>query len=227
MRATEQQVAVGLAGAVGPATPSRWHECIVAATGPSLTEEVAERCRGQHVIAVNDAYRRLPFADVLYAGDGDWWEVHQGCPDFRGEKWTVHHPRVTPGNAAIAERYGLNAMGGAGQIDAPGFSLTPGRIHYGNCSGFQAINLALLFGATRIQLVGFDMRVVNGRRHYFGDHPAPLGNACTYEHFLPAFNAAAKLLPPHIQIVNCTPGSALRCFPMGDLEAVLDTPVGG
>jgi hypothetical protein len=112
-------------------------------------------------------------------------------------------------------------VAGSSQIDAPGFSHIPARIHYGNCSGFQAINLAILFGATRIILVGFDMRVVNGQRHFFGDHPAPLGNACQYEHFLPAFEAAARTLPRHISIVNCTPGSALKCFPMASLDAAL------
>lgn len=208
-----------------PVGPRGWHECIIAASGPSLSPEVAERCRGRRVIAVNDAYRLLPFADVLYAGDGDWWEVHHGCPDFAGEKWTVHNPRVTNGNAVMAARYGLHVVAGASQIDAGGFSLRPERIHYGNCSGFQAINLALLFGATRIVLVGFDMRVVDGKRHFFGDHPEPLGNLGKYEHFLPAFDHAAKTLPKHIQIVNCTPGSALRSFPMAELQAELSVPL--
>lgn len=198
-----------------------WQECIVAASGPSLTPEVAELCRGRRVIAVNDAYRRIPSADVLYAGDGDWWDVHQGCPEFAGEKWSVHHPRVTD-NTRLAERYGVRLVYGASQIDAGGFSRQPTRIHYGNCSGFQAINLAILFGATRILLVGFDMRTVDGQRHFFGDHPAPLGNACQYEHFLPAFDAAARTLPAHIKIINCTPGSALRCFPMSSLEAAIN-----
>lgn len=198
---------------------SGWSECIVAATGPSLTEEVAERCRGHRVIAVNDAYRLLPFADVLYAGDRDWWEMHEGCPDFAGEKWTAHEPRLND-KAVIAARYLLNLVGGPRAIDAEGFSLDPALIHYGNCSGFQAINLAILFGAKMIRLVGFDMRVVDGRRHFFGDHPRPDMNQSKYEHFLHAFNRARHLLPLEIRIVNCTPGSALRCFPMGSLEEV-------
>ena len=226
---TQQQMVA--AGGTSPAAPSPvlprgWHECIVAASGPSLTPEVAARCRGRRVIAVNDAYRLLPFADVLYAGDGEWWDVHQGCPDFAGEKWVVHQPRL-PGadNASCAARYGLRMVAGASVIDAGGFSQSPARIHYGNCSGFQAINLAILFGATRIVLVGFDMRVVDGRRHFFGDHQAPLGNNAKYEHFLPAFDHAARSLPAHIQIVNCTPGSALRSFPRAELEAELAVPL--
>jgi hypothetical protein len=203
--------------------PRDWPDCIVAATGPSLTEAVADQCRSQRVIAVNDAYRRLPWADVLYAGDADWWGVHEGCPDFTGEKWSAHHPRHND-KRDVAVRYGVRLVAGPDVIDAPGFSLDPARLHYGNSSGFQAINLAILFGATRVILVGFDMRVPAGApRHFFGDHPAPLGNAAKYEQFLPAFERAAQLLPPHIRIVNCTPGSALQCFPMAPLEAELMT----
>jgi len=201
---------------------AHWSQCIVVATGPSLTEAVAARVRahqhtGTRVVAVNDAYTLLPEADVLYAGDGDWWNVHRGCVDFAGEKWSSHGQ----GNdkTQVAAYYGLRLVAGPRQFDAPGFSLDGRCIHYGNTSGFQAINLAILFGATEISLVGFDMRVPTGQpRHFFGDHPEPLGNVCDYGHFLFAFNAAAKMLPKTIRIVNCTPGSALRCFPMGELE---------
>jgi hypothetical protein len=59
----------------------RWRgaTCIVAATGPSFTAEVAEACRGYPTIAVNDAYRLFPWADILYASDGAW---------FAGERWS-------------------------------------------------------------------------------------------------------------------------------------------
>ena len=196
--------------------PRGWTDCLVAATGPSLTAAVAAQCHGSRILAVNDAYRRLPFADVLYAGDADWWEVHGGCPGFAGEKWTAHHRRGND-KAAIADRYGLRVVAGA---DGEGFSRDPARIHYGGSSGFQAINLALLFGAQTIRLVGFDMRVPAGQpRHFFGNHPAPLHNVSKYEHFLGAFRAAARRLPAGVRIINCTPGSALTCFEMGALEA--------
>ena len=190
-----------------------WGSCVVAATGPSLTEAVAAQCRGQRVIAVNDAYRRLPFADVLYAGDADWWAVHQGCPDFAGEKWgTIGRRAPAP---PWARAYGVQLV--AGTHDTDGFSTNPAWIGWGGNSGFAAINLALLFGATTIRLVGFDMRVTEPR-HFFGDHPAPLHNVAKYEHFLGAFRAAARQLPPGVRIINCTPGSALTCFEIGTLE---------
>jgi hypothetical protein len=197
-----------------------WTECIVAAPGPSLTEAIAERCRGQHVIAVNLAYRRVPWAEVLYAGDRDLIELYDGFPDFAGEKWSAHEPRLND-KRAVAVRYGLRLVTGPRQVDALGFSLHPAVIHYGNSSGFQAINLAMHFGATLIKLVGFDMRTPpDGQpRHFHEDYPDKAMNLSRYEHFHSAFAVAAKMLPAHIRIVNCTPGSALRCFPMGELEA--------
>jgi ubiquinone/menaquinone biosynthesis C-methylase UbiE len=42
-----------------------------------------------------------------------------------------------------------------------------------------------------------------------------------YEHFLPAFDAAARTVPASTKIINCTPGSALRSFPMSTLDEAL------
>lgn len=197
---------------------------MVAASGPSLTPEVASLVQGQNLIAVNDAYRLLPFAQILYACDASWWTVHKGCPDFRGEKWSSHTVtgRVRHNDkTGLAERYRLNLIEGA---DGDSFSLDPARIHYGSNSGFQAVNLAILFGATRIILVGFDMGQKDGKRHFFGDHPAGLRNTANYAGFIRAFDRAAKKLPPHIEILNATPGSALRCFPMVSLHDALPCP---
>lgn len=195
---------------------ARWSHCVVAATGPSLTLQVAESCVGQHVVAVNDAYRLLPYAEVLYGCDPDWWEVHQGCPGFAGEKWSSHE-LVHNDKLATASRYNLRLVGGR---DGEGFSLDPSAVHYGSNSGFQAINLAILMGARRVLLVGFDMHT-RGHRHFFGDHPEPLSNYMKFETLVPTFRRAAALLPSGIEIINCTPGSALDCFPIMPLEDAL------
>jgi hypothetical protein len=196
---------------------------IVAATGPSLTEAVAERCRQAHdaddsvaVLAVNDAWRLMPWADALYACDAAWWTIHNGT-DFTGDKWSSHHPN---GNDKIelAKRYGLQLV--AGKCDKR-FSADPGRIHYGGNSGFQAVNLALLFGARRIILVGFNLQPVGGKVHFFGDHPAGLRQQARYERFLPAFSEAAKRLPAGVEIINATPASALKAFPAMTLDDAL------
>ena len=87
------------------------------------------------------------------------------------------------------------------------------KIHYGSNSGFQAINLAMLMGAKTVLLVGFDFH----GSHFFGTHPAELGNP-VFADFLPEFNYAAENLPPEYSIINCTEGSHLGCFPFGRLD---------
>jgi hypothetical protein len=201
-----------------------WHgmTAIVAATGPSLTKEVADRCRLAHfrdgvaVMAVNDAWKLMPWADALYACDAAWWTLHNGT-EFTGDKWSSHHPN---GNDKIelATRYGLQLV--AGKTEKR-FSTDPGCIHYGGNSGFQAVNLALLFGATRIILVGFNMQPIGSKVHFFGDHPKGLRQSARYERFLPAFAEAAKSLPAGVTIINATPDSALKCFPVMSLDAAL------
>jgi hypothetical protein len=206
----------------------RWPgaKCIVAATGPSLTPEVAERVNAaaatHKIIAVNDAYKLLPFADLLYGMDSQWWNVHNGAPGFAGEKWTareVSPHRIAEKEAAV-NKYGLHCVDADWALEA-GFSFDPARIHYGANSGFQAINLAILFGVTEVILVGFDMRNVNGQPHFFGLHPRPLNNPHQYPTFIENFTAAARALPAWLRIINATPNSALTCFPMQPLEACL------
>lgn len=188
----------------------RWvGRCIVAASGPSLTEDVAAAIRGERVIAVNDAYKLLPFADVLYACDAAWWQHNKGAPDFAGEKWTSHSISPRNDKSAIGEQYGLNIICGD---DKPGFSLDPARIHYGNNSGFQALNLAILFGADPIVLVGYDMRDIDGKRHFFGNHKTPLRGNAQFGVWVQKFAKAAELLGGRPRIINATPGSALKCF---------------
>lgn len=220
--------AIPITGAPPPATMDikpiapRWHDgrkVIVAAPGPSLTPEVAERCRGFTALAIKEAYRLLPWAEVLYGCDGKFWDRRDGCPDFTGERWSSHGRDRIDDKSKAAAKYGLHLVHGrAGRT----FSLDPKLIHYGSNSGFQAINLTILFGATDIVLVGFDMREVGGNPYFFGKHPARTA-AAPYAKFAPTFAEAAKQLPPRIRIVNATPNSALTCWAMMDLDAALSS----
>lgn len=188
---------------------------IVAAPGESLTPEIAEQCRGYDCIAVNDAWRLFPFARELYAADADWWRYYKGVPDFAGEKWSTYGVNVKP-----AEGFGLNLVRGVNGYGM-GFSFEPGIIHWCANSGFQGVNRALMRGATRIVLVGFDMR----GSHFFGEHPPMprrFAKPRRFDRWIKHFEKAAELLPAHIRIINATEGSALTCFPMMSLSEALD-----
>lgn len=104
--------------------------------------------------------------------------------------------------------------------DGKGFSKSPAYIHYGNQahSGFQAVNFAALTGCKRIVLVGFDYGH-EGKSHFFGDHPNCLRNASDsdYKDMAKAFDRVET----DVEIMNATPGSALRRFPMVDLSEAL------
>lgn len=203
---------------------------IVAATGPSLTRDVAAHCRaaqrrGWQVLAVNDAWRMVPSAEALYAHDTAWWSHHKGAPGFAGARWSATSDLAArDGKRELAKAYGINLVHGS---FGAGFSHGPG-IHYGgddheqSChSGFQAVNLALLWGARRIVLVGFDLRKVEGRSHFFGDHPRTMNFASPYARFAAALANARPTLPAGVDLINATPGSALKAYPMMTLRDAL------
>ena len=178
------------------------------------------------VIVVNDAWRALPSADVLYAADNHWWVHHKGVPQFGGEKWTTHQstPREQHGNdkSEFAEAYGLHLV--LGDDNCEGFSYDPFRIAHGSNSGFQAINLAILFGCKRIVLCGFDM---HGTSHFFGDHPeavmpVDVQRQRDFSRFVKYFERAVSTLPDEVRIINATPGSAMKCFPSMSVEDAID-----
>lgn len=197
--------------------------CVVMATGPSLTSQVVHQVRmarwknGWRVIAVNDAYRLLPHADILYACDWGWWRHHQGAKEAAGERWTCHgtDPSYCDDKSLVAHEYDVQLV--AARIGR-GFSQCPEFIHYGHphgSSGFQAVNLALLLGSPLVVLVGFDGHAKRGK-HFFGDHPPHL-DRCDDR----GYRDLARSFVPDERIVNATPGSSIEVYRFGDLEEIL------
>jgi hypothetical protein len=196
----------------------------VAASGPSLTPQVAETIRGARwkapwrVIVVNDAYKLLPWADLLYAADFSWWRTHDGAKSFAGERWTSHSQstQVCDDKSLVAHIYDLNFVNAK---HGKGFSSDPGYIHYGDPehSGFQAVNLALLMGAPKVVLVGFDYGY-SDKAHFFGNHTEGLRQPTSGNY---ADMARAYRHVETDKIVNATPGSNLKRFPAMELSEAL------
>lgn len=67
------------------------------------------------------------------------------------------------------------------------------------------------------------MRVTD-KHHFFGKHPKGLHNGKSFQKWINNFKKAVDSVPPHIEIVNATPNSALRCFPMMELAEALRWP---
>lgn len=198
-----------------------WDVVVCCASGPSFDVAQAEhiaaaRAAGScRVIAVNDNWRRVPSADVLYACDGRWWIEHaQAISDsgFAGERWTQDEPS--------AKRYGMNRVR---HVRRPGLTKTEGTVHGGGNSGYQAINLAFLFGARRIVLVGYDMQATGGSPHWFGAHASPaLNRPLPFAHWLGQFaDLARDLAAAKVDVVNASAATALRVFRREPLERAL------
>lgn len=189
------------------------------APGPSLTRSTCDRLAGRcRVLAVSNAYQLTPWADWLYSCDQRWWDVFAAnvATDFQGECWTQ--------SSVAAERYGLNHVTLSPMAERhKGLSTMPGVINGGYTSGYQAVNLALHFGATRILLVGYDMRPIDGRQHYFGEYQQKnLAVSRNWDKWAAVYNT---IHPPDygLEIINCTPGSAIRAFPFMDIDDAMRT----
>lgn len=169
----------------------------VMATGQSLTKDQADAVKGRcKVVCVSNSYEFAPWADALASCDASWWKNNQEAMGFAGRKFTT-----APDWQGLSE---LERVTGVAS---------------GTNSGLLGLMVAVKLGATRILLLGYDMRGT----HFFGPHPAPLRNpnAARFEVFKKQFEG----YKPHgVEIINCTPGSALRAYPMGDLHACLAEP---
>lgn len=78
----------------------------------------------------------------------------------------------------------------------------------------------MLLGASRILLLGYDMKLgPNGEKHWHADHRGRNPHAAQLEGWR---NAFATMLPDlakaGVEVLNCTPGSALTCFPTANLR---------
>lgn len=94
----------------------------------------------------------------------------------------------------------------------------------GGNSGFQALNLALQWGARKVLLVGFDMTDASGV-HWYGRNnwqDANNPNDSNFKRWVAAFEGSVLILKQRgIEVINCSPFSALQCFPKMSIEDAL------
>lgn len=144
--------------------------------------------------------------------DRGWWHEYGGQIEGDFELWTS--------NPEAARIYELNFIRSE---QGGGVSNMPGVIRQGGNSGFQAVGLALHFGAARVILLGYDMQLTGGKTHWHGDHKR-LGNPMTDKmkrwHGRFSLMAAETSVP----IVNATRQTALKCFRKVDLLESLAEP---
>jgi len=191
---------------------NRWDTFVLIGSGPSLTVEDVEFVRGKaRVIAINNAVELASDAFALYAADRKWIDRFDGVPSFKGLKYSIESHDTTT-------RHDWHVMRNTGFL---GLETEANGLRTGFNSGFQSLNLAYHMGARRCLLLGYDMQVAaDGRDHFFGSHPD--GAVSPYQQMIEAFASIVQpLKDAGVSVVNCTPGSALKCFPMARLQDVL------
>jgi hypothetical protein len=190
------------------ATPE-WNGATVVciASGPSLTREDVEVVRQKNsagkckVIAVNREFETAPWAEVMFAADYRFWLEYHGdiSREFLGEKWTI--------DQQAAKRFKLNYIG---RNWGQGFSRSPGLINTGGNSGYQAVHLAASWGASRIFLLGYDMKSTNGRHHHYGAHRNGLANGKGFNLWIASFKPLViDLKKMKVELLNLTRESDL------------------
>ena len=193
---------------------------VVIGTGPSLTQEQIDKVSHLRKFGVNRAFEFG--VDVLVGCNIAFWDHYwPQIKDLPCDKWTTR--------PELDGKYdGLNYIREE-WID--GLSTDKDYIAAHHGSGPQAVNIAYHYGCEKIILIGWDMRfngkvnrrTFTGKRHYFGEddltknHWPMTGPGGECEGLI----REMETIHPEdygIEIINCTPGSAMRCFPMDDLD---------
>jgi hypothetical protein len=189
---------------------------VIVAGGPSAGDiDLAAGRASARFLCVNEAWRLAPWAEALYACDAAWWKARAGVPEFQGLK--IAHDAT----ACVAYRdiVQTHIARGVDKI----LTETVGITGDGGNSGFQALNIAVQFGATRIVLVGYDMRIDRGL-HWHGPHPKGLNNPSeqVLARWRRALDGTAETLAGlGVEVLNASPVSALKAYPIMDFEKAI------
>jgi hypothetical protein len=193
----------------------------IVACGPSAKSANirAIEAVGMPTIAIKEAhtlFRKRP-PTMVYGCDMPWWRHARGLPKYAGLK--VSYPKQ------LATEYPdikfVNVLGTGDEL-----VMEPlGTVGGGGNSGFQALNLAVQFGASRIILVGFDMSG-DDRIHFYGANTwlgSSNPNGVNFARWLKAMKTASlQLRDLGVEVTNASMVSAIGGFLREPLERTLE-----
>lgn len=183
-------------------------ETVVVVASGKTAQSTVKDVSGYPTVVINRSFQLVPDADVLYAADAGFWNVHgPAIRQFKGLKISPArqvrkiHPTVIDCEIAKDRGNPIHVMQ----------SGPPGYIGHGGNSGFQAVNLVAQWGAKRILLVGFDYC----GSHWHEDHDNRLRNPSADNlrtWCIRLDNNADWFAKRGIDVVNLSPRSALRNY---------------
>ena len=186
------------------------------ASGPSSERLDLDQLRGRRVIAVSHGLFMAPSAPTLIAGGRAFWQRHDLREVFGGtlavltddySPWTWL-PREDPRMVYMKRgpRHGL--------------SDDPGELAGSESSVMLAINYAVHRGVARIVLLGCDGKPGPGGKRRAGRAESDTRDAAA--RYKVQERAMATQIKPlaaaGVTVVNCSPDTALGCYPTGRLE---------
>ena len=198
---------------------------VILAGGPSLDlaqvhhvarARLENKCR---VICVNDTIFVAWWADWLHSCDIKWWTWHRAtATKFKGIKTTL--------TESVPRGWGVSLLRtkpipkNTGELG--GFPDEPDMIAGGGNGANQAIQCGVKAGGKRVILLGVDMKSGEGDKpHWFGEHEDGVRSDYVND-MMPYFETLIEPLKERgVEIINCSPNSALDCFPKAKLTETL------
>lgn len=193
-------------------------------SGPSLTEDqiITAEESGHPIIAVNDNFKRVIHPEIIFACDILWWyknylDVVETINPKITELWTItnngsHFKKKRPQEYSVPiHEIGYYQQNGLGSC----------KVHHGGNSGYIAVNLAYLFGAKKIILIGYDHQHTYGKTHWFGDHDMTKlkKNAEDTDRWIKNFARLANdLRDENVDLVNCSIETAIKSCRRSKIE---------
>ena len=175
--------------------------------GPSVRSFPLSRLtRPVKVVGCNDAYLfGEDVVDVLTFGDLKWYNHHKQKPAF----FAFQNPKIT-NHPRLKDEQGI--------IWAPreqhGFHLS--ALGWNGNTGSMAINIALLLGAARVLLVGFDMALGPDGKGHWHKHELDSPQEHHYTRYKEEIERTASDISkkwPGVTIINLNPLSTMSTFP--------------
>lgn len=193
--------------------PETWkgEDAIVLGGGPSLLDFDFEWLSRELVVGCNDAYRHGPrICDICVFGDFKWYGEHAAHLEeyAKGGGIVVTNESKLISSSKTPKWIHKMAREGSGlHTDALGWA---------HNTGAGAMNLALILGASRVFLIGFDMQLSEDGKTNWHKNKLDKPNPTIYDRMIAGFKIMARQLPhkfPDAEVFNVTDNSKLDVFP--------------